>query len=835
MKRKGLIAVTVGVATVAATTLYTAPVNAAGQTTPGTSNATTADPGSDPRALAAQAADKAVAEGLGVLRRGPEESFERTGVTSGADGTQYVGYERAYKGLPVVGGDAVVVTDAAGKIMDTVAATGPTGDVALTPKVSTRSALKVAKARLSQVDKAEQPRLVVRAGEKGERLAWEVAVSGVADRKPSVQHVFVDALDGSVIDAYDLVKYGTGNGFYNGQVTISTSGSAGSYTMKDPTRNGLACGGQNGAPYTKDVDSWGDGTGTSLETGCVDAFWAAQKMWDMLRDWFGYNGFNGRGGGFPTRVGMNDANAYWSGSYAVFGRNRANTQQATALDVIGHEYGHAIFQFAGSGSMGTGNEFGGLNESAGDIFGTLLEHYANVPGDPPDYTIGEEVDLLGTGPIRNMANPSLIDSAPNCYSSTIPITEVHAAAGPQNHWFYLLAEGTHPGGGKPNSPVCSGPPYLAGIGIKKAGKIFLNALLRRTSTWRHTDVHRATLAAAAELYGSRSVEYAAVWAAWRAVNVPSATPTPPPVPVPTVTPVVAPTGPGDPPGVSLANVKAHLQQFQSIASSNGGTRRSTGAGYTASVTYIENKLRAAGYTVTRQSCTSGCSRGAGPNLIADWPGGDVNQVIMAGAHLDSVSAGPGINDNGSGSASLLEVALTLAQYRPTLAKHVRFGWWTDEEQGLLGSKFYVNSLGSAGRSKIKRYLNFDMVGSRNGGYFINNISTAAAADLKAFYNQIGVQTEENVEGANRSDDASFRNGGIPTSGVAAGASARKTYAQASKWGGTANQPYDSCYHSACDTTSNINDTILDRAADATLYAIWRAAMSAGPTLAQPQP
>ncbi|MFF0579933.1 M28 family peptidase [Streptosporangium saharense] len=810
MKRKGLIAVTVGVATVAATTLYTAPVNASGQTTPGTSNATTADPGSDPRALAAQAADKAVAEG--TLRRGPEESFERTGVTSGAGGMQYVGYTRTYRGLPVVGGDAVVVTDAAGQVTDTVAATGPTGDVALTPKVSTRSALRVAKARLSQVDRAEQPRLVVRAGEKGDRLAWEVEVSGVADRKPSVQHVFVDALDGSVIDAYDLVKYGTGNGFYTGQVTISTSGSEGSYTMKDPTRSGLACGGQNNVPYTKAVDSWGDGTGTSLETGCVDALWAAQRQWDMLRDWFGYNGFNGRGGGFPTRVGLNDANAYWNGSSTNFGHNRANTQQATSMDVVGHEYGHAIFQFAGSGTPGTGNETGGLNESTGDIFGALLEHYANNPNDPPDYTVGEEVDLIGTGPIRNMANPSLINNDHNCYSSAIAVAEVHAAAGPQNHWFYLLAEGTHPGGGKPNSPVCAGPSYLKGIGIQKAGKIFLNGLLRRTSTWRHVDVRRATLAAAAELYGFGSPEYAAVWTAWRAVNVPAV------VPGTTLASAAVP-------GVSLANIKAHLQQFQSIASSNGGNRRSTGPGYTASVTYVENKLRAAGYTVTRQSCTSGCSRGAGPNLIADWPGGDANQVVMAGAHLDSVSAGPGINDNGSGSAMLLEVALTLAQSRPTMAKHVRFGWWTDEEQGLLGSKFYVNSIGSTERSKIKRYLNFDMVGSRNGGYFINNINTAAATDLKAFYTSIGVQTEENVEGANRSDDASFRNAGIPTSGVAAGASARKTSAQATKWGGTAGSAYDSCYHSSCDTTSNISDTVLDRAGDATAYAIWKAAVS----------
>ncbi|WSY15387.1 M28 family peptidase [Embleya sp. NBC_00896] len=94
-------------------------------------------------------------------------------------------------------------------------------------------------------------------------------------------------------------------------------------------------------------------------------------------------------------------------------------------------------------------------------------------------------------------------------------------------------------------------------------------------------------------------------------------------------------------------------------------------------------------------------------------GGPADQIVMFGAHLDGVSAGPGINDNGSGSATLLENALALAQANPTLTKHVRFGWWAGEEQGLQGSAYYVNQLGSAQRSAIKGYYNFDMVGSRN--------------------------------------------------------------------------------------------------------------------------
>jgi aminopeptidase S len=286
------------------------------------------------------------------------------------------------------------------------------------------------------------------------------------------------------------------------------------------------------------------------------------------------------------------------------------------------------------------------------------------------------------------------------------------------------------------------------------------------------------------------------------------------------------------PDISLANTRAHLQQFQTIATNNGGTRRSTTAGYTASVNYVFNQLSSAGFTVVRQNCTSGCTSGAGPNVIADWPGGDANNVYMFGAHLDSVTAGPGINDNGSGSATVLEIALTLARTNPAMLNHVRFAFWTDEEQGLNGSEFYVNTLPAAERARIRGYFNFDMVASPNGGYFINRITSAIGQTLKAYYdtNFPGLAPEENVEGAGRSDDAPFNAAGIQSSGVAAGASANKTSAQAAKWGGTAGGDYDSCYHQSCDTfPSNINDTILNRAGDAAAFALWSLATGTAPT------
>ncbi|MET8233907.1 M28 family peptidase [Micromonospora sp. NPDC005298] len=279
------------------------------------------------------------------------------------------------------------------------------------------------------------------------------------------------------------------------------------------------------------------------------------------------------------------------------------------------------------------------------------------------------------------------------------------------------------------------------------------------------------------------------------------------------------------PDISVTNVQAHLTQFNSIATSNGGNRRAGSAGYTASLNYVKSRLQSAGYTVSEQYCSS-CTYPSN-NLIAEWPGGPADQVVMFGAHLDGVSAGPGINDNGTGSATLLENALVLAAQNPTMTKKVRFAWWTDEEQGLNGSRFYVNSLNTTQRGYIKGYYNFDMVGSTNGGYFINRVTSTTAAPLKAYWDSLGLAPEENVEGQGRSDDYYFQQAGIPTSGYAAGASARKTSAQASKWGGTANSAYDPCYHRSCDTTANVSATVLNRAADGVAYALWQLAVGGG--------
>ncbi|EFL34179.1 aminopeptidase [Streptomyces viridochromogenes DSM 40736] len=280
----------------------------------------------------------------------------------------------------------------------------------------------------------------------------------------------------------------------------------------------------------------------------------------------------------------------------------------------------------------------------------------------------------------------------------------------------------------------------------------------------------------------------------------------------------APARPVAAPDIPLAGVKAHLTQLQSIATANGGNRAHGRAGYKASLDYVKAKLDAAGYTTTVQQFTS--SGRTGYNLVADWPGGDTSQVVMAGSHLDSVTSGPGINDNGSGSAAVLEAALAVsrAQYKPT--KHLRFAWWGAEELGLVGSRYYVNRLATGDRSRISAYLNFDMIGSANPGYFVYDDDPAIEKTFKEYFSGIGVPTEIETEGDGRSDHAPFKSAGVPVGGLFTGASRTKTAAQVAKWGGTAGQAFDRCYHSSCDTTANINDTALDRNSDALAYAVW---------------
>ncbi|WP_199487632.1 M28 family peptidase [Actinomadura spongiicola] len=253
------------------------------------------------------------------------------------------------------------------------------------------------------------------------------------------------------------------------------------------------------------------------------------------------------------------------------------------------------------------------------------------------------------------------------------------------------------------------------------------------------------------------------------------------------------------PEIPPANAMAHARQFQSIASSNGGNRAHGRPGFRASADYVKAKLDAAGFQTTLQSFTH---QGAtGYNVIAEWPHGDANQTVFLGAHLDGVTAGPGINDNASGSSAILEVALAVARADARPTKRLRFGWWGAEELGLIGSKYYVSRLAAADRRKISSYLNFDMVGAKNTRTWgIYTESASLGATFREYFTAKGLATR-GINVAGRSDHSSFANAGVEVSGISS--------------------DNDPCYHARCDDINNIAESVLGHATNAAAHAAWK--------------
>lgn len=224
------------------------------------------------------------------------------------------------------------------------------------------------------------------------------------------------------------------------------------------------------------------------------------------------------------------------------------------------------------------------------------------------------------------------------------------------------------------------------------------------------------------------------------------------------------------------------------------------------------------------------------NIFAESKKGDPNNVVMVGAHLDSVNAGPGIQDNGSGSAAILEVAEQMAKVKPR--NKVRFALWGAEEANLVGSTYYVNNLSAEERDRIALYLNFDMIGSPNHVFFIYDgddsdavgagPGPAGSAEIEqtfeAYYTMKGLPFK-GTDFTGRSDYGPFIAAGIPSGGLFTGAEGLKTPDEVALWGGTAGQQYDPCYHLACDTYDNINLSAYDVNVDAVAFATLQYAMS----------
>ncbi|HEV7648497.1 MAG TPA: M4 family metallopeptidase [Actinophytocola sp.] len=484
-----------GIAVVATSTAQAQPISGAA---PSAASAASAFVASKPAALHASASDK--------FTQHSAVNFK---------GTQYVPFDRTYKNLPVVGGDFVVVTNSSGQVMHTSVSQDQTINLAsTTPKLTAAQAEATARGALKSVTAVTAPQLVVYAhGTPG--LAYQTTVTGTGSEGYSKLSVVVDAQTGKVLETREHVMHGSGTSAWNANpVTLSTTHSGSTFSLRDPSITNLSCqDAANNQVFSGPDDSWGNGTASNRETGCVDAFFGSQTENAMISTWLGRNGPDGAGGAWPIRVGLNDLNAFYDGSQIQIGHNQAGGWIG-AIDVIAHEQGHGIDDHTPGGISN-----GGTQEFVADTFGAASEWFANESTrDTPDFTVGEQVNLVGDGPIRYMYNPSLIGD-PNCYSSSIPGGEVHAAAGPGNHWFYLLAEGTSPTNGQPTSPTCNST-AITGVGIQNAIKIMYGAMLMKTSSSSYLKYRTWTLTSAKNLDATCGL-FNKTKQAWDAVSVPA--------------------------------------------------------------------------------------------------------------------------------------------------------------------------------------------------------------------------------------------------------------------------------------------------------------------------
>jgi hypothetical protein len=194
------------------------------------------------------------------------------------------------------------------------------------------------------------------------------------------------------------------------------------------------------------------------------------------------------------------------------------------------------------------------------------------------------------------------------------------------------------------------------------------------------------------------------------------------------------------------------------------------------------------------------------NVIAETPGGEGRRVVMAGGHLDSVRGGPGINDNGSGAATLIEAAEAIGPDPP--GARVRLAFWAAEELGLLGSRHYVRSLDRAERERISAYINLDMVGSHNA---VPEFYSDGDKELGRVLRRAAGPPLGGVSVGGASDHAPFMEAGVPVNGLYTGATER----------GPGGRPRDPCYHLACDTLEGVNRPVLLRMARAASEALER--------------
>ncbi|TQF02706.1 M4 family metallopeptidase [Kitasatospora acidiphila] len=472
----------------------------------------------------------AIAQSLGL---DGQEKLIAKDVVKDANGTQHLRYERTYAGLPVLGGDLVVHQAANGTIksVDRASNASLTG-VPTTPEVAAPRAQASAQAEEAGSTVAVAPRLVVWVVKNTPKLAWETVVTGKQhDGTPSRLHVVTDARTGEVLSKVEGIETDTGHGVFVGTVPLTTTASGSTFQLKDGSRGGqyttdMGNGTSgNGTLFTNSTTTWGDGTVGNRQSAAVDAQYGTSATWDFYKNTFGRTGIRNDGVGAYNRVHYDTGyvNAFWDDTCfcMTYGDGASDTHPLTEIDVAGHEMTHGVT--AATANLNYSGESGGLNEATSDILGTMVEFSANLPSNPPNYLIGELININGDGtPLRYMDHPSKDGASADSWSSTVGNLDVHNSSGVANHFFYLLSEGSGAktiNGFNYNSPTVNGI-SVTGIGRDKAAQIWYRALTTYfTSTTDYAGARAGTLSAATDLYGAGSAEYNAVATAWAAVNV----------------------------------------------------------------------------------------------------------------------------------------------------------------------------------------------------------------------------------------------------------------------------------------------------------------------------
>lgn len=501
---------------------------------------------------AATRAQNALSANPSAAQRNAGDAFDVRDVVVDANGTEHVRMDRTYRGLPVFGGD-VVVHSRNGKLTSVSHTVRSSVRPDLKEHVGAAAAVEAAAASFgADYQRVPTLRKVLYARHMAPILAWEVQLEGT-DAEGSLldKTYFVDARTGKLLlgvnnihaaaggrtsttatsNTPGLASVGTGRSLLNGSVLLNTTTTGSGYGLTDASRSNSVTRNANGAtlseaaalstPFVDGDNIWGDGTKRNSATIAADAHYGLAASWDYYQQVFGRLGI--RNDGAPTtsyaHVGRSLANAYWYAGAMYFGDGNNDFHPMVSLDIVGHEMSHGVTQ-ATAGLVYSG-ESGGLNEATSDIFGTMIERFANNANDTPDYTIGERVGVRN--PMRYMYKPSLNSYSAECYSAAVMTMGPHSASGIGIQFFYLLAEGAVAPANTGLSPadlVCNGNTALRGVGPDAAQKIWYHALTRyMTSNTNYAAARVATLQASADLFGIGSVQQQAVAAAWSAVSV----------------------------------------------------------------------------------------------------------------------------------------------------------------------------------------------------------------------------------------------------------------------------------------------------------------------------